>query len=103
MSGPGADVAVAKVATLSKHAFEAPHKGSDLNPILTPGGATDSSALVASLQVKTSVSTSSKLLDGAAHAAEQERIKTEIGLLEEKLVRHVSRLSLFTAVILNNA
>jgi hypothetical protein len=32
-SGPGADVAVAKVATVSEHAFEAPRKGSDLNPV----------------------------------------------------------------------
>ena len=48
-SGPGANVAVAKVATLSEHAFEAPREGSDLNPVLATGGATDRSAPVASL------------------------------------------------------
>jgi hypothetical protein len=100
-SGPGADVAVAKVATLSEHAFEAPGKGSDLNPVLTAGGATDRSAPVASLLVISSVSTSSRL-DRATYDVEQKRIETEIGLLHEMLVRRVSHLCLLTAVIPNN-
>jgi hypothetical protein len=36
-SGPGADVAVTKVATLSKHAFETPRAGSGLNRLLVWG------------------------------------------------------------------
>ena len=42
---------VAKVATLSEHAFEAPGKGPDLNPVLTAGGATDGSAPVPNVPV----------------------------------------------------
>ena len=91
-SEPGADVAVAKVATLSRHAFETPRTGSDLNFILTPGGATDGSALPASLPVITSDSTSSRP-DKAAYEAEQKRIETLIDLLQEELVRRVSCLS----------
>jgi hypothetical protein len=63
-NGPGADVAFAKVATLSEHAFEAPRKGSDLNPVLTAGGATDRSAPVASLPVISSVSVSTSSRGG---------------------------------------
>jgi hypothetical protein len=88
-SGSGAGVAVAKVATLSEHAFEAPRKGSDLNPVPTTGGATNRSAPVADLPVISSVSASSRL-DGAAYDVEQKRIETEIGLLHETLVRRVS-------------
>jgi hypothetical protein len=44
-------VAVAKVATLSEHAFEASGKGQDLNPVLTAGGATDGSAPVPNVPV----------------------------------------------------
>lgn len=96
-SGLGSDEAVVKVATLSKHAFEAPREESDLNPIPTPGGATGSSAPVEKLPVITSASSRP---DKAAYDAEQKRIKTEMSLLQEKLVR---RASLLSAVIPNNA
>ena len=67
-SEPGADVAVAKVATLSEHAFEAPRNGSDLNPVLTAGVTTRMFAPVASSSEisPAPVSTSSRL-DGAPH------------------------------------
>ena len=42
---------VAKVATLSEHAFEAPGKRPDLNPVLAAGGATDGSASVPNVPV----------------------------------------------------
>ena len=65
---PGADVAVAKVATLSEHAFEAPRKESDLNPVLTAGVTRYTFAPLASSPVISSgqVSTSSRP-DGASH------------------------------------
>lgn len=97
-SGSGADVAVAKVATLSEHAFEAPRKGSDLNAALTAGGVMDRFARVASLPVLSPVSMSSGR-DRAPHDVKQERIETRIGLLQEMLVRRVSHLCLLTAVI----
>jgi len=99
-SGLGADVAVAKVATLSEHTFEAPRKGLGLNPVLTAGGATDRSAPVASLPVVSSVSTSSRL--DSVYDVNQIKIETEIGLLHERLVRRVLYLWLLTAVIPNN-
>ena len=105
MSGPGADVAVAKVATLSRHAFETPRTGSessDLNFVLTPGAATERSAPEASLPAITSVPTSSRL-DKTAYEAEQKRIETLIDSLQDELVRLVPCRSLLTAVILNNA
>jgi hypothetical protein len=94
---PGVDVTIAKVAALSEHAFEAPRKGSGSNPVLTPGGATNS-APVASLQILSSVSTSSGL-DRATNDVEQERIETEIVLSHERLVRRVS--SRLTPVLTN--
>jgi hypothetical protein len=104
-SESGADIAVANVATLSEHAFEAPRKGSDLNPVPTAGGSTDRSAPVASLPVISSVSPSSRL-DRVTYDVEQKRIETEIGLLHERLdVRpqvSPSRIYALTAVIPNN-
>ena len=99
--GPGADATIAKVATLSEHAFEAPRKGSDLNPILTAAGATGRSTPVAGFGVISSVSTSSRP-DRVAYDVEQKRIETRIGWLHEMLVRCVSHPDLLTAVIPNN-
>jgi hypothetical protein len=76
------------VATLSKYAFEAPREGPDLNPILTPGGATDSTAPEASLPAIASASPSS-MPDWDAHIAEQKGKKAD--LPQEKLVRRVLR------------
>ena len=81
-------LAVAKIATLSEHAFEAPRKGPDLNPVLTAGGATGGSAPVASLPVISSVSTSSRL-DRATYDVDQKIIEAQIGFLHSKLVRRV--------------
>ena len=100
-SGLGADVAVAKVATLSEHAFEAHRKGSGLNPVVTAGGATHRSAPVTSLPVMSSVSTSSRV-DRATYEVERKRLEAKIGLLHEILVRRVSHLCLLTAVNPNN-
>jgi len=85
-SGPGAEVEVAEVATLSEHAFETPRKGSDLNPVLTAGGATDRSAPVASLPVisPVSVSTSSRL-DRAPHPLNDPKATRSILSTSEKV------------------
>jgi hypothetical protein len=102
-SNPGANVAVTKVATLSKYPFEAPHKGSDLGPFLTVGSTTDSLAAlapVASSPLITPVSMSSRP-DSTTYDAEQKQIKTEIDILQ-KLVRCVLFLSLLNVVIPNN-
>jgi hypothetical protein len=101
--GSEADVAFVKVATLSRHAFETTRTGSDLNLILTPGGATGESAPVASLPVTTSTSTSNRP-DRAEYETEQKReIEILFDLPQEEMVRHVSCPSLLTSVIPNNA
>lgn len=82
-SGPGLDVAVANIATLSPHVFEVPREESDLNLVQTAEGATVRSALVASLIY--CISRSSRL-DRATYDFEQKRIqslKTRKAKMEE--------------------
>jgi hypothetical protein len=74
----------------------------------TANGTTNSKGLTAtyiapatSVPEKAVVQTLSKP-DKPAHDAEQERIKAEIAVQQEKLVRHVSPLPLLAAVIPNN-
>jgi len=56
-----------------------------------PIAKTDSSASAPSVPVKAAAVSSSSKPDRAAYDAEQQRIKAEIDLLQEKLVRGVSR------------
>ncbi len=64
--------------------------------------ATDNYASVPNVPVKAPASSSAKP-DRAAYDAEQQRIKNEIDLLQEKLVRGVLHLCFLTALIPNNA
>jgi hypothetical protein len=65
------------------------------------GPAQDNSAAAASAPVPAPVPSLGRP-DKAAYDAEQQRIKAEVDLLQEKLVRRASRLLLLT-VISNNA
>jgi hypothetical protein len=75
------------MSTKTKPAANGTKKSQGQGPIAK----TDSSASSPSVPVKVVVSPLSKP-DKAAYDAEQQRIKAEIDLLQEKLVRGVSRL-----------
>ena len=87
-TGPGVDVTVAKVATVSEHAFDAPRKGLDLVSESIGDVHTKSHSAGSSRKVLP-VSTPSRP-DRATYDVEQRIIETEIGSMNERLVRRVS-------------